>query len=111
MKRSEYEEQFRRSAPSWHQILTDNQSPNHSRRRRLLWLLVGVLIGAMTLTTEMASHRKAHSHASQRPAPEPEAGVLAREFRRIFELVRNRWMGGPQSRIAHLKEPLAGTDH
>jgi hypothetical protein len=111
MKRSEYEERFRRSAPSWHQILTVNQSPNRSRRRRLRWLLVGILIGAATLTTEIGSHRAAHSHVGQRPAAEPEADVLAGEFRRIFDLVRNRWTRGPPSRIAHLKEPHAGADH
>ena len=111
MKLNEYEARFRRSAPSWHQILTVNQNPNRSRRRRLRWLLVGILIGAVTLTTEMASHRTAHSHAGQRPAAEPEADVLAGEFRRILDLVRNGWTKGPPSQIAHLKESHAAADH
>ena len=100
MKRSEYEERFRRSSPSWHQILTVNQRPNRSRRRRLRWLLVGILIGAVTLTTEIGSHRAAHSHAGQLRAAEPAADMVAGEFRHILDFVRNGWTGvrHPRSR-------------
>jgi len=111
MKLNEYEARFRRSAPSWHQILTVNQRPSRSRRRRLRWLLVGILISAVTLTTEMAPHRRAHSHAGQWSAPQPEADVLAGEFRRMLDFVRNGWTKSPPSQIAHLKEPHAGADH
>ena len=94
MKLNEYDARFRRSAPSWHQILTVYQNPSRSRRPRLCWLLVGILIGAVTLTAEIGSHRAAHSHAGQRPAAEPEADVLTGEFRRIFDLVRKPLDGG-----------------
>jgi hypothetical protein len=110
MNRNEYEERFRRSAPSWHQILTVNQSPNRSRRRRLRWLVVGVLIGALTLTTEMASHRMAHSHAGQRPAAEPEADLLAGKFRHVLELFQISWtFSGVQQPVAP-KRPMPGVN-
>ena len=71
----EYEERFRRLAPSWHQILTVAQSPNQTRRRRLRCLVGAALLGLMAVTMEIASHHAAHSHAGRGAARQPFDGL------------------------------------
>lgn len=89
MTNSEYEDRFRRPAPSWHQILTVNQSPNRTRRRRRRYLVAAALIAVMTLTMEVASHHAAHNHARNGSAKEPGFDALPGDFWRILDRIRN----------------------
>jgi hypothetical protein len=91
MTNSEYEDRFRRRAPSWHQILTVNRNPNRTRRRRRRYLVAAALIAVMTLTMEVASHHAARSLAGNGSASEPAFDVLPGDFWRIFDRVRIGW--------------------
>jgi hypothetical protein len=106
----EYEERFRRPAPSWHQILVATQSPNRTRRRKRRWLVGAALIAVITLATEIAPHHDARGHTGKGSVREPVFDVLLGDFWRIFDLVRNGCTRGGPSQTAHAKEPFAGAD-
>jgi hypothetical protein len=91
MNLGEYDDRFRRPAPSWHQILTVAQSPNRYRRRRWRCLAVAALLAVMTLTVEIASHHAAHSHAGNGSVRERAFDVLPGDFWRILDRVRSVW--------------------
>jgi hypothetical protein len=60
---SEYEERFRSPALSLHQTLAANRGPVQGRQRgRYLWL-AAALVGVMTMTCQVASHRAGHAEA------------------------------------------------
>jgi len=60
MTMSEYEERFRSSTPSLHQILAVTRGPNRGRRRsRRLWI-AAALVGFVTTTCKIASHHTVH---------------------------------------------------
>ena len=86
MKFGEYEDRFRRPAPSWRQILAANQTRNRIRPRRWRYLLAAALIAFVTLTVEVASHRAAHGHGGTAPATGPGFHLSPTEFRRILSL-------------------------
>jgi hypothetical protein len=110
MTNSEYEDRFRRPAPSWRQILIVAQSPNRRRRRRRRCLVAAVLIAAITLTMEIAPHHDARGHTGKGSVREPAFDVLLGDFWRILDLVRNGCTRGGPSQTAYSKEPFAGAD-
>ena len=62
---SEYEERFRPPAPSVHQVFIDMHGSKWTRRRgRRLWI-AAALLGLMTATTGIASHRTADTGPGQ----------------------------------------------
>jgi hypothetical protein len=110
MKISDYEERFQRPAPSWHQILTVNQSPNRTRRRRRRCLVAAALTAVVTLTMEVGSHHAAHSHAGNGFARERAFDVLPGALWRILDRIADSWRGGGPPQTARLKEPLGQAD-
>jgi hypothetical protein len=83
---NEYDERFRRPAPSWHQILAANQTRNRIRGRKWRYLLPAALIGFVTLTMELAFHRTAHGHGGAAPSAGLGFHLLPTELRRILRL-------------------------
>ena len=71
---SEYEERFRSPTPSLHQALAEARGSNRARRRSQPFWVAAVLVGAMSMTMNVVSHRTIHSAASNH-APLCEFGV------------------------------------
>ena len=61
---SEYEERFRSPTPSLHQALAEARGSNRARRRSRPFWLAAALVGAMSMTMNVVSHRTVHSGAS-----------------------------------------------
>jgi len=106
MKISEYEEQFQRPGPSWHQIVIAAQSPNRTRRR---WLVAVALIAAMMLTMGVGPRYVAAGHARNGSTRKQAFDVLSGDLQRIPDLVRDGWTDG-SSETARSTEPLSEID-
>ena len=89
MSFDEYEDRFRRLAPSWCQILMVTHNPIQTRRRRRRWLVAAGLIVVMMLTVEVSSHRAAHGHVGGESAAPAGFDALPSGFRRILGFIRN----------------------
>jgi hypothetical protein len=72
MTMSEYEERFRSPMPSLHEALAEARGSNGARRRGRPFWVAAVLVGAMSMTMNVVSHRT--MYASNR-APLCEFGV------------------------------------
>ena len=76
MTMSEYEERFRRPAPSLHQTFAEVRRPNRGgRRSRRLWV-TAALVGVMTITSKAALHHSSHADGSQ----VSKSGIQACDF-------------------------------
>ena len=74
MTMSEYEERFRSPTPSLHQVFAEAGGPNRVRRRSRPFWVAAALVGAMSMTMNVVSHRTIHSAASNR-VPLCEFGI------------------------------------
>ena len=74
MTMSEYEERFRSPTPSPHQALAEARGSNRARRRSRPFWVAAALVGAMSMTINVASHRTIHGGASNR-TPLCEYGI------------------------------------
>jgi len=74
MTMSEYEERFRSLTPSLYQTIAEARGSNRARRRSRPFWLAAALVGAMSMTMNVVSHRTIHSAASNH-APLCEFGV------------------------------------
>ena len=92
MNFGEYEDRFRRPAPSWRQILATNQTRNRTRRRNWRYLLAAALITFVTLM-ELASHRTAHGRGGARPKAELNLHLMSAVFHGTLD-----WFEAPGSR-------------
>jgi hypothetical protein len=63
---SEYEEQFRTPAPSWHQIVTGIGKPNPTLRRKRRLVTAAILLGAIAMIAETASYYNAGDHTCKK---------------------------------------------
>ena len=65
MTMSEYEERFRRPAPSLHQTLAQVRGSHRGgRRNRRLWV-AAALVGVVTITSKAALHHSTYANGSQ----------------------------------------------
>jgi len=99
MSFDEYEDRFRRLAPSWRQMLMVTHNPIRTRRRRRRWLVAAGVIVVMMLTVEVSSHRAAHGHVGSESAAPAGFDVLPGGFRRILGCIRN--VGSRSRPITH----------
>jgi len=74
MTMSEYEERFRSPTPSLHQVFAEARGSNRARRRRRPFWVAAVLVGTMSVTMNVVSHRTIDSGASHR-VPLCEASI------------------------------------
>ena len=74
MTMSEYEDRFRSSTPSLHQVFTEARGSNRRRRRSRPFWVAAALVGAMSMTMNVVSHHTNHSGASNR-VPLCESGI------------------------------------
>src|SRR5215469_18615080 len=81
MSFDEYEDRFRRLAPSWRQILMVTHNPTRTRRRTRRWLVAAGLIVVTMLTVEVSSHGAAHGHVGSESAAPAGFDVLPGGFR------------------------------
>jgi len=85
MKFNEYDDRFRRPAPSWHQILAANQTRNPIRLRKRRYLLAAALMCMVIVTMDLASHCRAPDHGGTGAALKPGFHLSSAEFRRILD--------------------------
>ena len=86
MVMNEYEERFRRPAPSLHQIFASTKAPSPNRRRRQIWLAVAA-VGLLTIAYGAASHHafdRTSSHGRTTAAQGQGCSTIADEFRRFL---------------------------
>jgi hypothetical protein len=74
MTMSEYEERFRSPTPSLHQALAEARGSDRARRRSRPFWVAAALVGAMSMTMNVVSHRTIQSGASNR-VPLCEYGI------------------------------------
>jgi hypothetical protein len=66
MTMSEYEERFRSPTPSLHEAFAEARGSNRARRRGRPFWVAAALVGAMSMTMNVVSHRTIHGGASNR---------------------------------------------
>jgi hypothetical protein len=74
MTMSEYEERFRSPTPSLHQAFAEARGSNRALRRSRPFWVAAALVGAMSMTMNVVSHRALHRGASTH-APLCESGI------------------------------------
>ena len=87
---AEYEERFRQSAPSLHQIFAEMENLHGTRRRRRRRLVAAAFIAVVTLMAEIFSHHSVHSPVGERYVKELAFDMLPREFWHILDRVAQR---------------------
>jgi len=85
MTNSEYEDRFRRSSPSWYQILTVNQGRERRRQRRRRRVVAVAFLAAATVTLRCASHPAIDGHVGSGSTTRLGLDPLLAEVRRILD--------------------------